>query len=804
MKPPDARSPASALRRSGPALLLLAWGTQAIVTQSLLLREALVLMYGSEFAWGVVLFAWLFGVAIGGPVGSWIAARVRRADLSLVAVLMLLSGAACVELWVFRGARSWLGVQVGELLPLPKTALAAVLFISPASALVGMAFPLACAIRLPHGDDAPAAKRSGSARLGSVYAWESGGSLLGGAAFSFWAVDHLAPIETALLCAAVTAAASAGLLGATTRRATGPVCMSALALALTLTCLSGGDALNNRLVQRRWANVAPAYELCGEAESRYQNLMLGRRAGQYSLYCDGHVAADFPDPYSFVPLAHFWMCQHPSPKRALVLGGGAEGLLAEILRHPVEGVDYVEPDPRQLELIRPFLAEADQAALDDARVTVHNADARHYIKTQRARFDLVIARLPEPISALRARFFTAEFFAELRRAMTPRAVVCLTAAAAPADLPAATAEYVASVRATMRPHFPTVVIGWGNPAHVLAATEAGLIATAPAELTERFASRGIESKMFHPLWFEGATDWLEPAKVQARAAQLDAVASPAVSTDLHPVIYIQRLALWEQMAGGPSGSVVSLLRSARLSHLVGALAALGLVVLLGCRLRGRGASGWSDGALIVSIGSTGLATMALSIIWLFAFQHLYGYVYQRVGWIIALFMAGLVVGCALVNRRLHSAPGGRASPQHLWRRLMAVDVLLALVALSLPLLLPALGRMQSTPGTLTLVEWVVSIMVTLTGVLGGAAFALVGALRTSGTGDAAAAAGTIVGADHAGACLGALICGILLVPVFGTTTAALLLAGVKLASALILAVGSSVGRPGIAGPGRVT
>ena len=83
-------------------------------------------------------------------------------------------------------------------------------------------------------------------------------------------------------------------------------------------------------------------------------LAVGRRAGQYTLYCDGQVSADFPDPYTFVPLAHFWMCEHPSPRRVLVLGGGAEGLLAEILRHPVEHVVGVHRSHRRVAVPGPL------------------------------------------------------------------------------------------------------------------------------------------------------------------------------------------------------------------------------------------------------------------------------------------------------------------------------------------------------------------------------------------------------------------------------------------------------------------
>jgi len=137
-------------RRWWLGALVVAWGAQAIVTQTLLLREAVVLMYGSEFAWGVVLFAWLLGVAVGAKLGAGLTstrAGAGRADVGLVAVLTLLSLAACVDLWVFRGARAWLGVGPGELLPLPKIALAALLLVSPTSALVGLSFPLACCVR---------------------------------------------------------------------------------------------------------------------------------------------------------------------------------------------------------------------------------------------------------------------------------------------------------------------------------------------------------------------------------------------------------------------------------------------------------------------------------------------------------------------------------------------------------------------------------------------------------------------------------------------------------------------------------
>jgi spermidine synthase len=795
---------------------------QAIVTQSLLLREALVLMFGSEFAWGVVLFAWLFGVAVGAVLGGWIAERLPRADLGLVVVLLLLAVAACVELWFFRGARGWLGVEVGEFLPLTKTALAALLFVSPTSALVGMAFPLACCVKSHPERRASAradtrttdeAKTSGALRLGRVYAMESAGSLIGGAAFSFWAVEHLTPIQTALTCGAIVAASSAAFLAGAARKWFGPICLAGVAVAAILTSILAGESLNRVLVERRWRDFAPGYELCAEAESKYQNLAVGRREGQYTLYSDCQVTADFPDPYTFVPLAHFWLCQHPAPRNVLVLGGGAEGLLAEILQHPVEHVDYVEPDPRAIELVRPYLAESDRTALTDPRVTVHYRDARNFVKTQAGRFDLVIARLPEPMSALRARLYTEGFFRELRRAMTPRSVLCMTAAATPGRLSSASADYVASIRATLRSQFRFVTIGWGDPAHILAATEPHLTSIDPAELAGRYTERKVESDLFDPAWFDGATDWLEPHKLRERAAELNAATGVAVSTDLHPVIYLQRLALWERMTGVRSRQVIERLRSVGWLEVIVALAGMTALTLIVYWARTRSRRGrirdvagpdlashtrtraepdmpWlSSGAVTLSVGSTGFVTMALSIVWLFAFQNLYGYVYQRIGWIVALFMAGLVVGCGLISWRAKYGKDAGVDTSRLWRGLILVDALMAALSFAAPIVLVTLGSLQAGRATFILVEWCISLLVLLTGVLGGAAFALAGGLQVGATGRPGAAAGSVVGADHVGACLGALLCGILLVPVFGTAAVAMLLAGIKLSSVALLAVG---------------
>jgi len=773
-------------------VVVLAWGVQAIVTQSLLLREATVLMAGSELVWGIVLSTWLAGVAGGAWIGGRIARTAACSHLALTVTLLLLGVLACASIWGFREARGACGVGPGELLSLGIMAAVAALLVLPCGLMVGMAFPLASAL------DERNVAGTAATSINRVYAVESAGSLLGGALFSFWAVERLSPIQTVLACTAVTGAALAVLLVLAGSRRIGGAVVLGIAAGAALAAVLAGPAINRFLIERRWRHLAPVCELVAEGESRYQNLAVGRMAEQYTLYCDGQVSTNFPDPSTFAPLAHFWMCQHPEPRHVLLLGGGVEGLLSEILKHPVEHVDCVESDPRLVALIEPYLSPEDRAALRDPRVTVHHQDARLYVKTQRNRFDLVIARLPEPTSALQARFYTREFFSELRRAITDRSVLCLSAAAGSTRLSAASARYLAGVRNTVAASFPEVVVSWDDPARILAATQAGLTSTDAGELSRRYEARGVKSPWFDPLLFRSAAGSFTAEKIRQRAEELDAAAGATVSTDLHPIVYMHRLALWEKMTAAHSRRLIEHLLGLNRWQVIAVLAGAAAAALVVYRLLGRSVG---EGAVILSVGSTGFATMSLSIVWLFAFQNLYGYVYQWIGWIIAVFMGGLVIGCAWTGRSARSAcrvsPAARLPGEALAkpgppvfsaqrRRLIIVDLLMAVLAAVAPVILPLLAGMQTSAGTLALVQVCIMVLVLATGVLGGAAFALASKLHSTVSGRPTATAGAIVGADNAGGLLGALATGVLLVPVFGTAATCLLLAGTKLVSALIL------------------
>lgn len=193
----------------------------------------------------------------------------------------------------------------------------------------------------------------------------------------------------------------------------------------------------------------------------------------------------------------------------------------------------------------------------------------------------------------------------------------------------------------------------------------------------------------------------------------------------------------------------------------------------------RAACRWARLMSGLMIATTGFCGMALEIALVFIFQSLHGYVYTRMGLIVAAFMLGLVIG----------APCGKvfAQGRRAWVTAAGLEVLLLALALAVPLMvraagLPALGRGLG----LTFVEVLFYGMVSLIGWAVGAEFPLGNRIFCDAGGSTGAAAAVTDASDHFGAAAGALVMGVLLVPVLGIAASCAVLAAMKVFGLLCL------------------
>lgn len=114
----------------------------------------------------------------------------------------------------------------------------------------------------------------------------------------------------------------------------------------------------------------------------------------YSL--DGHFMASEADEFhGHESLVHVAAIAHPSPRCALVIGGGDGASVRELLRHPsMERVVVVELDAAVVDLGRRYLASVQQGVFDDPRVDLHIGDGFDHVtrtaSAASASYDLII------------------------------------------------------------------------------------------------------------------------------------------------------------------------------------------------------------------------------------------------------------------------------------------------------------------------------------------------------------------------------------------------------------------------------
>jgi len=808
------------MRVPGHRAMLVAYfvfGGFAVFAQATLLREMQVLVLGSELAWGLALGGWLAGVATGAAVGG----RLARGPRSAAAVFAAATGAAAPA-WVgavvlLRLGRALAGVGPGEYVGPGATALLALAGTVPVSLAVGLAFPAVSALLARRGEGTAERARA----VGWVYLAESAGALAGGALFSFVLVARVRPVALALVAGAVLALAVERALAwaGTGRRWRGVVVLLAAVLAAGVA-LGGAEALERWSAERRWGTFAPGLDLVASVETRYQHLDLGRLQAQFSLYGGGLVGATWPDHAASAVVAHLAACQHPAPKRMLLLGGGEDGLLAELARHRPDRIDLVTLDRRRLALVRAHLDPVDRAALEalEAAGGLHFEDGRRFVRRAVARgrrYDLVVLAAPEPASILEARLYTREFFAMLARAMSEDGVVVFALSGPVGYWSEEPAAYVGSVLrpflvGTLREVFPETLLTFSSPMWCFAARRRGVLTDRGEVLAARYRRRGVRSPWFDPLWFEGGSEWLDGEKrrgVRRALAELWARAErrgrPVLpNTDVRPAAALYHVRYWMAQSAaahtGPEAPAEH--RADWLGWLLGVRLRWALVAVGAATVLAAGAAALGGGrrlrrtAVLWSVGTTGLASMAVEIVLMHIFQTFYGYVYGMVGLVVGVFMLGLVVGSLAMNRRLRRVgrPGLGA--------LAGLDLAVAVFALGVAAAGGLLGGWASEWG----VQATTFLLVGAAGVLGGLVFPLGAALRLEGAGSPGAspeevtgrAAGAVDAADHVGAFVGALVGGAVLVPALGLLGACAVVAAMKGAAAALVGLAARTGRGG--------
>ncbi len=746
-------------------------GVSFTILQALMVRELLVSFSGNELSIGLVLGAWLLLEALGSGLAGRVSDRIPLRPAAYALLQTVLALLLFPSLLLAVHVRGLLGAIPGEVVAPPAALWTSLLVLAPVGLVDGAMFATACRVYGEISGGVGPAGRPDSRPAGRVYVLEAAGSILGGVLFTFLLIPFLSSTQILLLVAGLNLVSAAPLfLSFSPRRLLAGLAVGALGLAalgLLFSPLSPG--LHRAIIAGRWSPFSLAYE----ANSPYGNIAILAQEGQITLFVSGSPLLTAPDPdlAAIEQLVHLpALFLDGMPRRALVLGGGAGGVLHELQRYPLEELDYAEPDPFLIQALRTVPVSLTVEELNDARLRLALEDGRRFIAGQVGRtagYDLVLLNLPVPATLELNRLYTREFLEMVRPLLAPRGVLVLPAPPARTYLAPAARGLLSCYAQTLEAVFPYVrPILADEQTLWLASVENPLGGDADA-LARRWEERGLETQVLNRIYLryllhEAVTEEFSAGLARGPAAEINRDGRPAGL----------RYALgYESARYAPAlEPFFRALGELRPWHVAIAIVALEVPGFLFLRKRER--------LVPWAIATTGLAGMTADLLIILAFQVLYGYLYQQVGLLITAFMAGLSLGGQAMTAR-----AGRL--RRPWRMLTLLE---GGVALAWAGMGGALFLLLQRPTPSSALEHVLLLaMNVLAGLLVGAEFPLANRILLGSGEIGSRVAGALYAWDLVGATVGAVAVSAVLLPALGLVETALLVALLKAGSFLLVA-----------------
>jgi len=759
------------------------------------MRELIVVFNGNEISLGMMLATWLLWTAAGSSLGSRFVLGRLNPRRAVAALECLLGVSLLPTVWAVRASKTFFQTVPGELVgPLPML-LTSLICLSAFCILSGYLFVVATRLYAQtygqmyaqvHGQERGVSLWVASS---SAYLFEAAGSALGGILASVVLLRFLESFQIATIVALLNLCMAAILLFGAGRKRVLAVALVGICLAVPLL-IYVAPALARSSQARLWRG----FHLLESRNSIYGNLAVIETGNIRSIYDNGVILANVPDEAAAEEAVHYALLEHPAPRKILLIGGGANGRVVQVLKHPtVERVDYVELDPTLIDMARQFFrAQSAPFGTDrlteDPRVHVHYADGRLFLKTSRDQFDVIILDLPDPQTAQLNRFYTAEFFQSASEHLAPGGLLALQLRASEDYISPERAEFLRCIQRTLGEVFPYVLAIPGESIHFFGALRPELLNGNPLSDDPQVLIARLKARNLQTLYVR---EYFIPFRMMPdRMAQVRELLQPLPATpvnrDFEPIAYYFDIVLWStQFKLGYSRWFQAAAHIAFTRIVEGALAILlGVAIVLASVPRARRARA----SAAYCMAATGFTLMALQIFLLLGFQSVYGYVYHQLAILIAMFMAGIALGSWLGIRRARSSE--RSPSPSPFRVMATTQFLLALSGPALIFLVRLLSRISSGTARLVAAQFVFPALAVLGGMLGGYQFPIATEIYL-GDSSPKARAGTGVGVLYAidlfGGCVGALLLSTYLIPVFGFSKTAWLSAAVNLAPALLAA-----------------
>ncbi|MBN1913641.1 MAG: fused MFS/spermidine synthase [Candidatus Omnitrophica bacterium] len=730
-------------------------GFICLTVQTLVIREFLVGFFGNELSIGIILSNWIILEASGSLFYGRFCRKIKNPSSAYALLQALTSIYLPFSILLIRNIKNLPGFLYGEGLGLSAIFLSSLAILFPLSFLDGAQFPLACRI----SSDIKKLKKQAA---GTVYIQEAIGFIIAGPVSVYLFITRLDSFSVAFILGLLNAASAYALLKASKENSRSKkylsVIVAALFFAFAVSLFGASQKLHRFSLKMQWRGQ----KILSYKNSYYGNIALTEKDGQLVFYNDGIPVITTPSPKtsSIEDLAHFTMLCHPAPKNVLLLCGGAGGLIKEVLKYPVTKATYAELDPLLIKTLKDSGSSLVLEELNDSRVDIRLIDARRLVKSLPQKYEVIILNLPGPSNLQLNRFFTREFFLEIKSALSEKGIFAFFLPGSLSYLDPSLRKLNSSVLNAAEGILSVRVIPGESNLYLLAKDR---IEPEAQILARRLKEYGISTRAVNGPYIK---DRLSPDKLKWFDRSLKEYRRIRKNEDLLPIATFYSLAYWNNMFSPAFNNVFSAAEKIDLKALLMCLFSAGFALYLFPFF----IKGFKRAPVGFAIATTGFTGISLELIFIYAYQALFGFVFSHLGLLITAFMCGMALGARVTLGKLNEI-------KNCLFYLSKIECALVIFPLlSGPLILLS-GRISTSVINLSFAFFALSF---ISGYLTGMEFPA--ANKIAGDKEAA----IIYASDLLGSWLAALVVSVVFFPIIGVMKTCLFLAGLKALSLSLL------------------
>lgn len=722
--------------------VIFAYGLFSIAAQTLIFREFITSFESNDITIGIFFGCWFLWIVLGAILvnKSRRLAEMLFANIELLFLVYL--PAFVLQVFLIIHIRRLAGIAPYALLPIPAALLLAVCVNAPVSLVTGLLFPIACRW----------VKLGTTQSVSRVYLLESLGSFIGGLGTTLLLAFGLSSVKIFLFLAFILSLAVLFSLFAASRLNRKTLALVfLLVLFLGFTTAFGFDKPVAGLVRTtKWSRLLPADTLAGSFQTAQAEYLYGLYQNQWVAVREGGVVEAVPDPTSEGRIIALSLSQNPQASRVLVIGSGF-GLCRQFLQLPqINRLVLAHTDNEYISRVLQIIPQ--ELSINDSRFEGFSGDVRSMLEQRKVRFDLVIVNIPEAASSVSSRYFTLEFFQQVKSSLNPAGVLAVCVPAGENIMGTELVTIGASTKLTLSKVFANLALAPGDTTWFIA-SDGDNITGDPGTLRGRFASIPNAADIYPPAGLLSIYLPDRAAKAIDAYNSADLPAHHLLNRDSRPLANLYGLLLTARQS---DATMTILFKHLLLAGLPAFLAPIVIYVLLRFIFVltspvSAKPSAFDSEFLIFSAGVVGIGAV---IVLMFLYQTRFGSLYLYIGAVSSLYMAGLAAGAAFINRLL--AIRNRFANY--------IEMLLATVLAIQCAILMTIAFWSSEGWS----HLHFAVAFVACGLCAGCYFPLAAGMLADRGLETTPAASRIEAADHFGAVAGGLLTSLAFVPVLGT------------------------------------